>query len=87
MGSRHAAVEYAVPHHFHHHHHHGAAYVEYHQGQLSFSDDDSSSEPGYATGIWRGLARAVKKATGRGRRMGCGGVLEEEVLGLVGCAD
>lgn len=51
LGSRHAAssgVEYAVPHHFHHHHH--AAYVEYHQSQLSFSDDDSSSEPGYATG-------------------------------------
>lgn len=51
VGSRHAAVnvEYAVPHHMHHHHH--AAYVEYHQTQLSFSDDDSSSEPGYATGI------------------------------------
>lgn len=52
LGSRHAAtsgVEYAVPHHFHHHHH--AAYVEYHQTQLSFSDDDSSSEPGYATGM------------------------------------
>lgn len=46
VGSRHTAVEYAVPHHFHHHH----AYVEYHQTQLSFSDDDSSSEPGYATG-------------------------------------
>lgn len=50
IGSRHTAVnvEYAVPHHMHHHH---AAYVEYHQTQLSFSDDDSSSEPGYATGI------------------------------------
>lgn len=48
VGSRHTAVEYAVPHHFHHHH---AAYIEYHhQAQLSFSDDDSSSEPGYATG-------------------------------------
>lgn len=47
MGSRHTAVEYAVPHHFHHHH----AYIEYHQAQLSFSDDDSSSEPGYATGL------------------------------------
>lgn len=47
IGSRHTAVEYAVPHHFHHHHH---AYIEYHQAQLSFSDDDSSSEPGYATG-------------------------------------
>ncbi|XP_076275797.1 atypical protein kinase C-like isoform X2 [Rhynchophorus ferrugineus] len=43
MGSRHTAVEYAVPHHFHHHH----AYVEYHQSHLSLSDDDSSSEPGY----------------------------------------
>lgn len=53
VGSRHTAVEYAVPHHFHHHHHHHhAAYVEYHhQAQLSFSDDDSSSEPGYATGL------------------------------------
>lgn len=52
VGSRHTAVEYAVPHHFHHHH---AAYIEYHhQAQLSFSDDDSSSEPGYATGsdVW-----------------------------------
>lgn len=50
IGSRHTAVnvEYAVPHHLHHHH---AAYVDYHQTQLSFSDDDSSSEPGYATGI------------------------------------
>ncbi|KAL3273599.1 hypothetical protein HHI36_015031 [Cryptolaemus montrouzieri] len=48
LGSRHTAVEYAVPHHFHIHH--GTAYVEYHQPQLSFSDDDSSSEPGYATG-------------------------------------
>lgn len=46
VGSRHTAVEYAVPHHFYHHH----ACVEYHQAQLSFSDDDSSSEPGYATG-------------------------------------
>ncbi|XP_050502153.1 atypical protein kinase C isoform X1 [Diabrotica virgifera virgifera] len=45
VGSRHTAVEYAVPHHFYHHH----ACVEYHQPQLSFSDDDSSSEPGYAT--------------------------------------
>lgn len=50
VGSRHTAVEYAVPHHFHHHHA-AAAYIEYHhQAQLSFSDDDSSSEPGYATG-------------------------------------
>lgn len=50
VGSRHTAVEYAVPHHFHHHH---AAYIEYHhQAQLSFSDDDSSSEPGYATGMF-----------------------------------
>lgn len=49
VGSRHTAVEYAVPHHFHHHH---AAYIEYHhQPQLSYSDDDSSSEPGYATGM------------------------------------
>lgn len=48
LGSRHTAVEYAVPHHFHIHH--GTKYVEYHQPQLSFSDDDSSSEPGYATG-------------------------------------
>ncbi|KAG5886594.1 hypothetical protein JTB14_001018 [Gonioctena quinquepunctata] len=46
VGSRHTAVEYAVPHHFHHRH----ACVEFHQTQLSFSDDDSSSEPGYATG-------------------------------------
>lgn len=49
MGSRHTAVsvEYAVPHHLQYH----SAYVDYHhQQQLSFSDDDSSSEPGYATG-------------------------------------
>ncbi|KAH1025760.1 hypothetical protein HUJ05_010422 [Dendroctonus ponderosae] len=38
LGSRHTAVEYAVPHHFHHHHH---AYVEYHQDHMSLSDDDS----------------------------------------------
>ncbi|XP_050294950.1 atypical protein kinase C-like [Anthonomus grandis grandis] len=44
IGSRHTAVEYAVPHHFHHHHH---AYIEYAQDHLSLSDDDSSSEPGY----------------------------------------
>lgn len=49
MGSKHTAVEYAVPHHFYHHH---ETYVEYHhKQQLSFSDDDSSSEPGYATGL------------------------------------
>lgn len=51
VGSRHTAVnvEYAVPHHLHHHH---PTYIDYHQTQLSFSDDDSSSEPGYATGIY-----------------------------------
>ncbi|RZB40760.1 hypothetical protein BDFB_001352 [Asbolus verrucosus] len=46
VGSKHTAVEYAVPHHLYHHH---ATYIEYHHKQLSFSDDDSSSEPGYAT--------------------------------------
>lgn len=48
VGSKHTAVEYAVPHHMYHHH---TTYIEYHHKQLSFSDDDSSSEPGYATGI------------------------------------
>lgn len=53
VGSRHTAVEYAVPHHLYHHHHHGGAtYLEYHH-KLSFSDDDSGSEPGYATGSSR----------------------------------
>ncbi|XP_063917634.1 atypical protein kinase C isoform X1 [Zophobas morio] len=46
VGSKHTAVEYAVPHHLYHHH---PTYIEYHHKQLSFSDDDSSSEPGYAT--------------------------------------
>lgn len=47
MGSRHTAVDYAVPHHFPYHHH---AFIEYHHTQLSISDDDSISDPGYATG-------------------------------------
>ncbi|KAF7266550.1 hypothetical protein GWI33_020059 [Rhynchophorus ferrugineus] len=59
MGSRHTAVEYAVPHHFHHHH----AYVEYHQSHLSLSDDDSSSEPGYDS-IRSGVVNDRKKHAG-----------------------
>ncbi|KAJ3645837.1 hypothetical protein Zmor_023464 [Zophobas morio] len=51
VGSKHTAVEYAVPHHLYHHH---PTYIEYHHKQLSFSDDDSSSEPGYATGLYIG---------------------------------
>lgn len=47
VGSRHTAVDYAVPHHFPYHHH---AYIEYHHTQLSISDDESLSDPGYATG-------------------------------------
>lgn len=44
VGSRHTAVEYAVPHNFEHHYH---ACMDYHQDHMSLSDDDSSSEPGY----------------------------------------
>lgn len=50
VGSRHTAVDYAVPHHFPFHHHH--AFIEYHHTQLSISDDDSISDPGYATGTF-----------------------------------
>lgn len=57
LGSRHTAVEYAVPHHFHHPHH---AYVEYHQDHMSLSDDDSSSEPGYDC-IRTGKAFSIRK--------------------------
>ncbi|XP_066259766.1 atypical protein kinase C-like [Euwallacea similis] len=44
VGSRHTAVEYAVPHNFEHHYH---ACLDFHQDHMSLSDDDSSSEPGY----------------------------------------